>query len=46
MRRRERNVTAIAAIDVGNTTKETVNVNDNNPVPIEKTEPAENAEKK
>ena len=34
-----------AAIDIGNTTKETVNVNDTNPVPVKETEPAENTEK-
>ena len=45
LRRRERNVTARAAIDIGNTAKETVNVNENNPVPVEETEPAENTEK-
>ena len=43
--RRERNVTARAAIDIGNTTEETVNVNETNPVPVEETEPAENTEK-
>ena len=46
LRRRERNVTARAAIDVGNTTEETVNANKTNPVPLEETEPAENTEKK
>ena len=46
LRRREMNVTARPAIDVGNTTEETVNVNENNPVPVEVTEPAENTEKK
>ena len=45
LRRRKRNVTARAAIDVGNTTEETVNVNENNPVLVEETEPAENTEK-
>ena len=35
LRRKERNVTARAAIDVGNTTEETVNVNENNLVPVE-----------
>ena len=45
LRRRERNVTARAAIDVGNTTEETVNVNETNPVLVEKTEPAENTYK-
>ena len=38
LRRRERNVTARAAIDVGNTTEETVNVNETNTVPVEETE--------
>ena len=42
LRRRERNVTARAAIDIGNTTEETVNVNEINPVPVEETETAEN----
>ena len=32
---RERNVTAGAAIDVGNTTEETGNVNETNPVPVQ-----------
>ena len=45
MRRRERNVTARAAIDNGNTTEETVNVNETNLVTVEETEPAENTEK-
>ena len=45
LRRRDGNVTARAAIDVGNTTEETVNANENNPVPVEETEPAENTEK-
>ena len=35
LRRKERNVMARAAIDVGNTTEETVNVNENNLVPVE-----------
>jgi len=39
------NVTARAAIDIGNTTEETVNVNETNPVPVEETEPVENREK-
>ena len=34
-----------AAIDVGNTNEETVNVSENNPVPVEETKPAENTEK-
>ena len=46
LRRRERNVMARAAIDIGNTTEETVNVNETNPVPVEETEPAENTENK
>ena len=46
LRRRERNVTARAAIDIGYTTEETVNVNETNLVPVEETEPAENSEKK
>jgi hypothetical protein len=37
---------ARAAIDIGNTTEETVNVNETNPVPVEETEPAENTENK
>ena len=45
LRRRERNVTARAVIDIGNTTEKTVNVNETNPVPVEKTEPVENTEK-
>ena len=36
------NVTARAAIDIGNTTEETVNVNETNPVPVEETQPGEN----
>ena len=43
--RRERNVTARATIDIGNTTEETVNLNETNPVPVEETEPGENTEK-
>ena len=45
LRRRERNVTARAVIDIGNTTEETVNVNEINPVPVEETEPAKITEK-
>ena len=41
LRRRERNVTARAAIDIGNTIEERVNINEINPVPLEETEPAE-----
>ena len=37
---------ARAAIGMGNTTEETVNVNETNPVPVEETEPSENTEKK
>ena len=36
---------ARAAINIGNTTEETVNVDEINPVPVEETEPAENTEK-
>ena len=36
------NVTARAAIDIGNTNEETVNVNETNPVPVEETQPTEN----
>ena len=39
------NVTARAAIDIGNTTEETVNVNETYPVPVEENEQAENREK-
>ena len=39
------NVTARTAFDIGNTTEETVYVNEINPVPVEETEPAENTEK-
>ena len=46
LRRRERNVTARAAIDIGKATEETVNVNKTNPVPVEETESAENTESK
>ena len=46
LRRWERNIMARAAINNGNTTEETVNVNEINPVPVEETEPAENTEKK
>ena len=45
LRRRDTNVTARAAINIGNTTEETVIVNENIPVPAEETEPAENTEK-
>ena len=45
LRRRERNFTARAAIDISNTTEETVNVNETNYVPVKETEYAENAEK-
>ena len=44
LRRRKRKVTARAAIDMINTTEETVNVNETNPLPVEATEPAENTE--
>ena len=42
LRRREGNGTARAAIDIGNTTKETVNVNETSTVTLEETEPTEN----
>ena len=45
LRRRQRNVTARAAIDIVSTTEETVNVNETNPVLVEETESAENTEK-
>ena len=44
LRRRERNVTARAALDISNTTEETVNVIEIDPVPVEETEHAENTE--
>ena len=37
---------ARGAIDIGNTTEETVNVNETQGMPVEETEPAENIEKK
>ena len=46
LRRRDRNFMARAAIDIGNTTEETVNVNETNHVQVDETEPAENAENK
>ena len=45
LRRRGRIVMARAAINIGNTTEETVKVDEINPVPVEETEPAENTEK-
>ena len=36
---------ARAAINIVNTTEETVNVDEINPVPVEETEPAKNTEK-
>ena len=45
LRRKERNIMAKTAIYIGNKTKETVNVNETNPVPVEETDPAENTEK-
>ena len=36
--------TARAAIEIGDTTEVTVNVNETTPEPVEETEPAENAE--
>ena len=44
LRRREINVKARIAINIGNTTEETVNVKETNPVSLEETEPAENTE--
>ena len=46
LRRRERNVKARAAIDIGNKPEEMVNVHETNPLPVEETKPAENTEKK
>ena len=43
LRRRERKVAAIADIDIGDTSEETVIVDDTTPVAVEETEPAENA---
>ena len=43
--RRERNVVARAAINIGNTAEETVNVNETNPVPVEETKPAKHTKK-
>ena len=45
LRRRKRNVRARAAYDMGNTTEETVNVKETNPVPVEETEPYKDTEK-
>ena len=45
LRRREMNVKARTATDIGNTTEETVNVNETNPDPVGETEPAENTKK-
>ena len=42
-RGRERRVAARAAIEIVDTTEETVNVNETTPEPVEETEPAENA---
>ena len=42
---RGRIIIARAAINIGNTTEETVKVDEINPVPVEETEPAENTEK-
>jgi hypothetical protein len=36
---------ARSAIDIGNTTEETVNVNETSPVPVAETEPSVNTEK-
>ena len=45
LKRRKRNITARAVIVMGNTTEETVNVNETNPVSVKETESAENTEK-
>ena len=44
LRGRERRAAARGAIEIGDTTEETVNVNETTPEPVEETEPAENAE--
>ena len=41
LRGRERTAAARAAIEIGDTTEETVNVNETTPEPVEETEPAE-----
>ena len=41
LRRRKKNITASATIDISKTIEETVNVNETNPMPVEETEPAE-----
>ena len=45
LRRRERNVIARAAFNIGNITEETVSVNEINPVPVEEAEHVENTKK-
>ena len=44
LRGRERRAAARGAIEIGDSTEETVNVNETTPEPVEETEPAENAE--
>ena len=44
LRGRERRAAARGAIEIDDTTEETVNVNETTPEPVEETEPAENAE--
>tara|TARA_B110001452_G_scaffold181939_1_gene152800 strand:- start:335 stop:583 length:249 start_codon:yes stop_codon:yes gene_type:complete len=44
LRGRERRAAARGAIEIGDTTEETVNVNETTPEPVEETEPAENTE--
>ena len=44
VRRSKRRAAVTEAIDIGDTTKEAVNVNETIPVPVGETEPAENAE--
>ena len=45
LRGRERRTVARVAIEIGDTTEETVNVNETTPEPVEETENAENTEK-
>ena len=45
LRRREKNVMARAAFNIGNTTEDTVSVNEINPVPLEEAEHVKNTEK-
>ncbi len=45
LRRRERNILSRAAFNIGNTTEETVSVDEINPVPVEEAENVKNIEK-